>query len=144
MQNKPNIVVTSLLKVESSEFIDRIIQTLQQYGISPGQHERPRQSIGEKGDEKRHVDSDSDEIQEDEGKDALEKHLLEKAKRIMTTLEKRFGKVAHEDCLPEPCQGMGLWRKLLLPGCNLEIKEGVCKAIFYSREVEYNVHDSMN
>ena len=88
------------------------------------------------------MDSDSDEIQEDEGDDAHERDLLEKT--IWTSLETRFGKATHKDCLPEPYQGIGLWGKLLLPGCTLEIKEDVRKAIFHSRQVEHNVNDSIN
>ena len=144
VQNTSNIDVTSLLKAESSEFIDRIIQNLQQYGTSSDHQQKPHVSIGEKGANTIQAVSGYAEIQDDEEDDDYDKELLEKAKTIWITLEKRFSEESHQDVLPEPCQGMGLWGKMLLPGCIVEIKEDVRKAIFRSRQMEYNVNDSMN
>ena len=142
VQSKSKMDLPSLMKLQSSAFIDQIIQNLQEYGTQTDHGPNGQGKVERTIDKSIPSDSESNE---NNCKDDEDNEFLEKAKNIWATLEKQFKVKSNcKDVLPEPCQGMGLWGRLLLPGIIVELKEEVRMAIFRSRKARCSTDDDTN
>ena len=136
VENTLSIDVGDLLQAESSQFIEKIIENLQKLGPSAPQ----RASRDDLNDVDENMDDVDGTIDDDE-----DKKLLEKAKRIWDVLEKRFENDSLTTaCFPEPCQGVGLWGKLITPVDAVNIKQDVRNAILHSRQVPSGSDEVVN
>ena len=131
VQTTPSIDITELLQAKSTEFIEKIIENLQKLGPST-----------DREDDSNDVDEEMDDVNEEMDDD--DKKLSDKAKKIWDALGQRFAKEWPTDCLPEPCQGMGLWGRALPPGLVIQIKMDVRNAIFHSRQFPSSSDDAVS
>ena len=125
IQTTPSIDAADLLRSESSQFIEKIIKNLQKVGSSTDQLAHR--------DDSNDVDEEMDDV--NEKMDDEDKKLFEKAKKIWDDIEQRFSNEMYTSCLPDPCQGVGLWCKLSGPTKASQIKEQVREAIFRFRNI---------
>lgn len=142
VQDKSKIDVARLMKLQSSAFIDQIIQNLQEYGTKMNDGSNGQGQVVKAINKSVPSDSESNDNNYEDDED---NEFLDKTKEIWAVLEKQYKENSNcQEFLPEPCQGKGLWGRLLLPGIIVELKEEVRMAIFRSRKAKCGTDDDTN